>query len=104
MIFNLYVKSQKKKFKKKGIINFRNKYVGHIWDNDNQRPLLKEEIDEYLEKIIGENESAFIEWVNNPKANNFPNTVVSITEEARQTIVDKYNLKESDLFPWNYDE
>ena len=77
----------------RGVKDFRNKVVGHIWDLENNRPLTGEEIDLRINKIMRGNINDFLHWIHNPGDNTFPNTVSSILVRLRDEIRDKYGLK-----------
>ncbi len=70
----------------KGIVKFRNNRIGHIWDKKLDRPLTFNEVDEIINKIVSHDEGAFLLWVNNPKKNDFPKTVVSVIERTHDQI------------------
>ncbi len=46
------------------IDDFRNKVIGHIWDNDTDRPLTPEEIDERISRIVGNKAQFFANILN----------------------------------------
>ena len=73
--------------KQKGIVHFRNKCVGHIWDKDLGRPLAHSEIMTRLKQIAGNDSDAFLRWINDPEANIYPTTVVSIVETIRDDLM-----------------
>jgi len=54
--------------RRKGVVEFRNKCVGHIWDNKQQRPLIHSEIMTRLARITGDDMSGFLNWINNPNS------------------------------------
>ncbi|MBU4589442.1 MAG: hypothetical protein KKG01_00735 [Candidatus Omnitrophica bacterium] len=56
----------------KGIIDFRNSVVGHIWDKKHKRPLLSLEIENRLKKMFDGNMDSFVKWINDSKNNIFP--------------------------------
>lgn len=91
------VKNLNRQLKEKRIENFRNKCIGHIWDNDHRRPLMHSEIMSGLERIIGSSLSDFLTWVNNPQDNSFPNTVVGIVETVRDSITARYGISEAEI-------
>ncbi len=77
-----------KSIRERKITEFLNRCVGHIWDNDKQRPLANSEIMDALKFMVRSNFDQFLEWINNPKANTYPLTVVSVIETVRDTIVE----------------
>ena len=92
-------KNLKKEIEKREIGLFRNKFVGHIWDKDCDRPLTKEESDAYIVKINGGDKAAFLGRINKLNAP-YPTTVVSISERVRDELEKQYSLTHRDLFPW----
>jgi hypothetical protein len=82
----------------KQIQKFRNKVVGHIWDDDTNAPITNREHDTYMQKIYGETFDSFLLWINNPNNNVFPNTVVSIVETAKKRIAEEYNINDYEVF------
>lgn len=76
--------------KQKGVIDFRNKCVAHIWDDDHQRPLVHSEIIARFDRITGGNISSFLDWINDPRGNTYPSTVVSIVETVRDALMARY--------------
>jgi hypothetical protein len=39
---------------RRGVREFRNKAIGHVWDDDTKRPLFRDEIDSLLTRIMPE--------------------------------------------------
>ena len=85
------------KIKQKEINKFRNKFVGHIINNDTKRPLSKEEYDHFANKILGKNPEAFLKWIYDAGNNSFPNTVVAIVETMRDEIMGANKIDKSDF-------
>ena len=83
----------------RGIQKFRNTIVGHIWDKRLRRPLTRSEVDTRLATVLGQSQESFVKWINDPKNNIFPNTVVSICTYTRDRIQTEHSLKNSDIFP-----
>jgi len=90
-------KKLKKSIENRGITYFRNKIVGHIWDDKLKRPLTMLEVHRSLLKIYGDDPEKFIQWVNNSQSNIYPDTVVGIVEHVRDRIREEFNLSESDI-------
>ncbi len=80
------------------IRGFRNKCVGHIWDNRTNRPLTETELDSYINAIVGDDPLAFVQWLNDPNANVFPNTVISIVETTRDRLRETFAITDDELF------
>ena len=90
-----------KTIEQRRIPDFRNNYIGHIWDKELKRPLLFEEIDKHLIDIGLDDEIGFLKWVNDPSNNTFPNTVVSVVEYVRDQLINDFALSDADLFVQN---
>ena len=91
------LKSINSKLSKTGVLKFRNKVAGHIWDRKNQRPLYHSEIMTMLEKMIGENVDDFLNWINDPNNNVYPNTIISIVETIRDSISNEHNIDPAEI-------
>ncbi len=83
----------------RGVVDFRNKRVGHIWDRDKQRPLTWKETEAYINSIVAGDEKAFLKWVNDPQGNRFPDTIIGIVEKTRDRIGEQNSLSSRDIFP-----
>lgn len=86
-----------REIKQKGVVEFRNKCIGHIWDKDQHRPLIHSEIVTRLDRLTGANLSGFMDWINDPKANTFPSTVVSIVETVRDTLMTQHGITQDEF-------
>jgi hypothetical protein len=82
---------------RKGIVEFRNKSVGHIWDKEQQRPLTHSEIMTLLARITSGDMSGFLNWINNPNANEFPSTVVSVVETVCDALMLEYSISPDEI-------
>jgi hypothetical protein len=89
----------RKEIAKRRICDYRNKVVGHIWDKNQKRHLANDEVDRLLQEIYCGDFEEFLSWINNPKGNSYPETVVAITQYVRDCIKAKHNLGEVELFP-----
>lgn len=81
----------------RGVVEFRNKVVGHILDDDTKRPLTPSEIDQLLEQVVGGDREDFLLWINNPAENTFPDSVVGITEHIRDKLRAEYGLRHEEI-------
>lgn len=90
-------KALTREIKRRKVVEFRNKCVGHIWDKSTKRPLYNSEINERLGNIIGDSISDFLYWINNPDGNEYPKTVVSIIEAVRDQLVKNYSIKYDEI-------
>lgn len=86
-------KSILKAMRTRKVSEFRNRCVGHIWDKGKQRPLAHSEVMTALEAIAVPDFAAFLSWINNPKANTYPLTVVSIVETVRDALVSAHSIQ-----------
>jgi hypothetical protein len=85
-------RSLRKKVIDRGIVDFRNKVVGHIVDDDTKGALTYSEIDQRLDRVLNGSLEDFLVWINNPAENTFPNSVVAITEHVRDRLQDRYGI------------
>ena len=86
-----------KTIRQRGIPDFRNKCVGHIWDKQTGRPLVQSEIMSKLNTIIAGSLPDFLKWLNDPAGNIYPKTVVSIVEKIRDDIVAEHNIQPDEI-------
>ena len=84
--------SLQNEIKSRGIIDLRNKVVGHILDDVTKRPLTASEIDRLLDRVVNGSREDFLLWINNPADNTFPNSVIAITEHVRDRLRDEYRI------------
>ena len=82
---------------KRGIREFRNKIVGHIWHRKRQRPLLVSEIKKLDARITKGDEKGFLLWINNPDNNHFGTTFVGTSEAVRDRIKTVWSLSDQEL-------
>lgn len=90
----------KKQLEAKQIPQFRNKVVGHIWDNTKKSPITGEDHDQLLQNIYGGSYSSFINWINQSEKDIFPETVVSIIDKLKKTLADEYRINDRDIFEY----
>jgi len=86
------------KITRKNVIDFRNRYVGHIWDKKKKRPLFSSEIMSYFDSFSADGSLyTFLDWLNKPNDNNFPLTVVSIVESLRDYLQNEYSIQPEEI-------
>ena len=85
-------KALTREIKRLQIPRFRNKYIGHIWDKDSDRPLSKKEVIRYMEAITKSDGRRFLLWINDGNDNAYPKTVVSIISEVRDRLMAQYKF------------
>lgn len=79
-------KANYKKLQSRGVREFRNKVVGHIWDDKLKRPLSTAEVHTRLSDIIGPNEDSFNRLIYDPDAASRTDHLVGLTEEIRDAL------------------
>lgn len=85
------------KLSKSLIRMFRDKYVGHIWDRGEKRPLRESEVQDTLTTVMGDDRAAFVEWVQNSGQNRFPESIVSVLEKLRDEIAKSHGINPDDI-------
>ncbi len=91
------LKSLNSQLRSRGTEDFRNTVAGHIWERTQQRPLRNSEIMQMLEVLTGGKLREFLRWVNDPNGNTYPETVVSVIEAVRDSIVAKHQIRVEDV-------
>lgn len=81
-----------KKIKAIGVVEFRNKYIGHIWNNDTKQPLSSKDVSSYMETITAGDGAAFLRWVNDSGDNSYSLTVVGIISHIRDRLRAEYEI------------
>lgn len=79
-------KATRNEIGRRGIVVFRNTYIGHIWDNKKNRPLTDEEASAAIAGIQNNDERSFLSWVHTPGHFEFPTTVASVVLRAATRI------------------
>ncbi|HWQ68611.1 MAG TPA: hypothetical protein VN494_01425 [Patescibacteria group bacterium] len=87
----------RKELDRRGVRNFRNTVVGHIWDKKLRRTLTVSEVESRLRLVIGDDLALFRAWINNPVRNDFPHTVVAVCERIRDRLGEQHGLGSADL-------
>lgn len=88
----------RKEIERRGVRDFRNTVVGHIWDSKLKRPLMRAEVDARLAQVRGDSQQSFLAWINDPAANVSRKTVVAICEATRGRIRAEHDLNDSEIF------
>ncbi len=92
-----YCKRLRAELNRRGIMDFRNKVVGHIWSKDGDRPLSAEEIGLLDKKITDGDHSKFLKWVNDPINNVLGNTVVGTCESVLNKIKNDWAISNEEI-------
>lgn len=94
-------KSLRNELVRRGVKEFRNQVVGHIWSKKHSRPLLANEIEDLDKKITKGDMREFLRWINDPKNNHLGKTIVGTIEFVRDSIQKKWALSEQELLLTN---
>lgn len=86
-----------KNIRRRGIVAFRNKCVGHIWNNKTGKPLVHSEIQDRLDLVFEGDINLFLKWLNDPNDNTYPKTVISIVEKIRKYLMEKYSIEAGEM-------
>jgi hypothetical protein len=81
----------------RGVVEFRNKVAGHVWDEKAKRALTVQEVEDRLNAVLRDSVDDFLLWVNDPNGSN-KNTVVGIIESIHAQIQNEHGFRENDLF------
>lgn len=90
-------KSLTREIRRRKIPEFRNTFIGHIWDKKRGRPLTGAEIEAAAEVIVEGDADGFCAWCNNHEDNKYPNTVASIVEHVRDRLIEEFSLTAAEL-------
>lgn len=82
----------------RGIKEFRNTVVAHIWDKKRCRTRTQSEVIAQLNQISAGDPGGFLMWLNNPNDNAYPKTVVSIVQTLRDHLRDLHGVNEDEIF------
>jgi len=83
----------------RGIVDFRNKVVGHVWDKERMRAVTTAEVETRLNSFVGGGAAAFLGWAGNPLAAGDANRPPLVIEAVRDAIQSAYGLTDADLNP-----
>lgn len=75
-----------KNLQDRGVRDFRNKVVGHIWDKKTRRPLSSEASQALLAMVIGSDEQVFNRWIFDQSATDRTTHLLGLTEEIRDAL------------------
>jgi len=90
-------KTLRKEIHDRGIVEFRNKVVGHLWDEDQRRALTNAEIEDRLNELTRGDIPAFLKWVHDGKQAPSAETAAGMIEQVRDRIREDYGLSDDDL-------
>jgi len=81
-----------KEIRDRKITEFRNHCVGHIWNKQKGRPVVQSEAMAALDVMVKGDFHAFLHWINDPPANTYPATVISVIETVRDSIASEFGI------------
>jgi hypothetical protein len=90
-------KHLRKEITDRGIMAFRNKVVGHVWDDDQRRALTNAEVEERVIALAGSDVATFLRWAAEPLSATNTTSPVAIIETVRDSIRQSYGLTDQDL-------
>jgi len=96
--FRPKVKELASKIRKLGVKEYRNTVVAHVKDRKLSRARTQFEAMEVLNRISANNPRGFLGWLNNPKDNEYPKTVVSIVVKLRDSLRETHQVKPEEIF------
>lgn len=85
-------KALRREFNTRGMTSFRNKVVGHIWDNNQGRPLQLSEITQQLQVMMKNDVTEFLDWINRLESGVQPDTVAATVEEIRNSLIASHTV------------
>ncbi|OGW27030.1 MAG: hypothetical protein A2X56_07315 [Nitrospirae bacterium GWC2_57_13] len=83
---------------RRGIKEFRNTVVAHVWDRKRRRTRTQSEVIAQLNQISAGNPADFLLWLNNPNDNAYPKTVVSIVQALRNHLREQHGVNADEIF------
>ena len=92
-------KSLVKTLEGRKVTEFRNKYIGHIWDDELNRPLVHSKIIRKIDILCDGAYQQFFELDKQPKSNltTTLTTVISVIETARDALVAKHQIGDDEI-------
>lgn len=86
-----------REFNNRGISEFRNTVVGHIWDKKKGRPLVLSEIIQHLDRLTRKDLGAFLDWINKLEVHQRPDSVVGTVEKIRSNVVVAHSIQPDEV-------
>jgi hypothetical protein len=83
----------------RGIVDFRNKVAGHVWDKDQRRPLTNAEVQHRLDAVTGSDVPTFLRWITDTESPENPFPAVRIIESVRDRLAAANGFTDADLQP-----
>ena len=90
-------KSLRAQVKTRGIVDFRNKVVGHIWDLEQHRALSNTEVQQRLNAITSSDYAGFFEWAGDPDAPSSAPSAAQVIERVRDSLRSVHSFTDGDL-------
>jgi hypothetical protein len=86
------------KIRQLGVQEYRNTVVAHVKDRKLGRARTQLESMEVLNRISANDPRGFLGWLNNPKDNEYPKSVVSVVVMLRDTLRDTHKVRVEEVF------
>ncbi len=83
---------------RRGIKEFRNTVVAHVWDKNRRRTRTQSEVIAQLNQISAGDPGGFLMWLNNPNDNAYPKTVVSIVQALLDHLRELHGVNADEIF------
>ena len=85
-----------KQIEERGIKDFRNTVIAHIWDTKEARPPTYGQIDQKFRRAIRNDSEAFRQWINPKGGAPDPSAVVGLVELLRDGLKEKFSLNDDE--------
>ena len=86
-----------KLIERKRLRHFRNKCIGHIWDNTSNRPLFLSQIETEVGAITDNDLDSFLNWIIPLKRNLPPDCVQQIVFSLQEALVERYGIASGEV-------
>ena len=96
--FRPEVKKLVSKINQLDVKEYRNTVVAHVKDRKLERARTQLESMELLNRISANDPRGFLGWLNNPKDNEYPKTVVSIVAMLRDSLRETHQVTTEEVF------
>jgi len=90
-------KDLRKEIQRRGIVDFRNNVVGHVWDDERHRALTNAEVEQRIIAFVGGGVADFLAWAGDPSLDDDLRRPVFVIEQVRDAFKSSYGFTDSDL-------
>lgn len=96
--FHSEVKKLVTKINRLNVKDYRNAVIAHLKDKKLGRVQTQLESMAVLNRISANNPRGFLGWLNNPKNNQYPKTVISVVILVRDALREKHQIRPEEVF------